>query len=96
MRSNIGIIAQDPVLLSGTLRLNLDIEGQYTDDQLHQALATIHLIGPSTAYSASSCSVTTLVEIDTGLAKPVRNEAEEDGSSMFQNLDMDIIQGGDK
>jgi hypothetical protein len=44
VRSKLGIIAQDPILLSGTLRLNLDIESQYTDEQLYDALHQVQLI----------------------------------------------------
>lgn len=49
VRSKLGIIAQDPILLSGTLRLNLNIEGKYTDDQLYDALHQVQLLNPKTS-----------------------------------------------
>ena len=36
-------LLQDPVLFSGTLRMNLDPFDKYSDDDLHKALETAHL-----------------------------------------------------
>ncbi|XP_064455206.1 multidrug resistance-associated protein 1-like [Ornithodoros turicata] len=43
LRSLIGIIPQDPVLFSGTLRFNLDPHDEYEDAQLWTALECAHL-----------------------------------------------------
>ncbi|KAK7499875.1 hypothetical protein BaRGS_00008966 [Batillaria attramentaria] len=43
LRSRITILPQDPVLFSGTLRMNLDPLDQYTDDQIWKALDRAHL-----------------------------------------------------
>ncbi|KAH9490363.1 Canalicular multispecific organic anion transporter 2 [Bulinus truncatus] len=43
LRKNITILPQDPVIFSGSLRMNLDPAEMYTEDQIWQALEHAHL-----------------------------------------------------
>lgn len=89
VRSSLGIIAQDPVLLSGSLRLNLDIEGRYTDKELYDALHQVQLIKRvETLDSSRTSSSVTAVEAD--LLDPLSQ------TNIFNNLDSEIKCGGEK
>lgn len=38
------LIGQDPTILSGTLRSNLDTDGHFSDEELYRALRQVRLI----------------------------------------------------
>ncbi|TVY84698.1 ATP-dependent bile acid permease [Lachnellula suecica] len=44
LRSRMSIVAQDPVVFSGSIRTNLDPVGRHTDSQLLECLQKVHLI----------------------------------------------------
>jgi hypothetical protein len=99
LRSRMGIIAQDPVLLSGTLRLNLDLEGRYSDDDLLHALRQVQLIKPNEGVSkpASETSSITAIGDDDGPGKPQDTvQGESSNVNVFLNLDHEIETGGQK
>ncbi|CAG8526020.1 1387_t:CDS:2 [Racocetra fulgida] len=43
LRSRLTIISQDPILFEGTIRSNLDIREEYTDEDLWESLRRVHL-----------------------------------------------------
>lgn len=53
LRSRLSIIAQDPVLFSGTIRSNLDPFNQYQDHELREALERCHLVGSSSSAAST-------------------------------------------
>ncbi|KAK4686657.1 hypothetical protein P7C73_g3466, partial [Tremellales sp. Uapishka_1] len=106
VRSKIGIIAQDPILLSGTLRLNLDIEERYTDEQLYDALHQVQLIqrAEGTELAVSSETPVQLLDGDaaaqsaqssSSFEDSVVKEQETEFRNIFTNLDTEIKSGGE-
>jgi ABC-type multidrug transport system fused ATPase/permease subunit len=94
-----GIIAQDPVLLSGTLRLNLDLEGRYADDDLLHVLRQVQLIKSNEGLSkpGSETSSITAVGDDDEPGKPQDTiQGESSNVNVFLNLDHEIETGGQK
>jgi hypothetical protein len=78
--------------LSGSLRLNLDIEGKYTDEQLYDALHQVQLIKRSEATSSGGS------DIDGENSESSSVTAVEDSRqvNIFENLDSEIKSGGEK
>nr|XP_019009148.1 ABC transporter ABCC.6 [Kwoniella pini CBS 10737]OCF47929.1 ABC transporter ABCC.6 [Kwoniella pini CBS 10737] len=94
VRSKLGIIAQDPILLSGSLRLNLDIEGKYSDEQLYDALHQVQLLkkkGISAISPTHDDSNDTLVEHIGYHGKSDQQQQD----NIFKNLDYEIKGGGE-
>ena len=89
VRSKLGIIAQDPILLSGSLRLNLDLEGSYTDEQLYDALHRVQLIKRDTSSEDASIS-------SSAIAVSSNNPDGRGQQNIFTNLDSEIKSGGEK
>ncbi|KIR56525.1 ABC transporter ABCC.6 [Cryptococcus gattii Ru294] len=85
VRSKLGIIAQDPILLSGSLGLNLDIEGKYSDEQLYTALRQVQLLKQS-----DSCP--DLLSNDLTSSSTETSSQQE---NIFSNLDFEVKGGGE-
>ncbi|WWC95346.1 hypothetical protein V866_002208 [Kwoniella sp. B9012] len=92
VRSKLGIIAQDPILLSGSLRLNLDIEGKYSDEQLYDALHQVQLLKKNDSPSSAAASVD---ERASGSETAIDNVNTNQQDNIFKNLDYDIKGGGE-
>ncbi|KAF7254110.1 Multidrug resistance-associated protein 7 [Varanus komodoensis] len=57
LRSRLAIIPQDPFLFSGTIRENLDPQGQHTDADLHHVLEQCHLQAVITEMGGLDCEL---------------------------------------
>jgi hypothetical protein len=111
VRSKLGIIAQDPILLSGTLRLNLDIEGKFSNEQLYDSLHQVQLskqkalpprlheqMGDDTKSGHIVRSSTSCQSVATSSTTVNEEAATVDKVQMdfFANLDSVIKTGGEK
>lgn len=85
VRPKLGIIAQDPILLSGSLRLNLDVEGKYSDEQLYTALRQVQLLKQS-----DSCPDLLSNDLTSSSA-----ETSSQQENIFSNLDFEVKGGGE-
>lgn len=91
-----GVIAQDPLLVSGTLRLNLDLEGQYTDDELRDVLRQVQLIGPANDEEDTLSETSSITLVGADDAQPGKALNRRSPVNVFENLDYEIESGGQK
>lgn len=78
LRQALAIIPQDPTLFKGTLRSNLDMFGEYEDNEIFAALACVRLVPQGTTRDTAELNDT---------------EAGEN-SNRFLNLDSAVADGG--
>lgn len=90
------IIAQDPILVSGTLRLNLDIEQQYSDPELNEALRQVQLIGPAEDVGDTSSETSSITVVGPDHAQPGKPLDTRSPVNVFNNLDYEIEASGQK
>lgn len=66
------------MLFSGTIRSNLDPFGEYTDVELHEALARFHLTGSSSSHESDESGR------DTNLFRDLSSPVSESGGNLSQ------------
>jgi len=102
IRRRMAIIPQDPFLFSGTLRSNLDFEGNREDYELLEALRKVQLIRPNTDDDTTAVPSEVSSAIDDDSAGKPAGETDSEqapvatvaNNDIFSNLSTSIASGG--
>lgn len=91
-RGRLGIIGQDPMLVTGSLRLNLNVEGDRTDEELVAVLRRISLLGDAVEFDEANGTETQ----HSSVTAVGHDPAEAKNRNVFEDLDYEIVNAGDK